>query len=94
MGYIAHQEGVAVGEVASGGSGLAFVAFPTALALLPAPNLFSVMFFVMLLSLGLGSVVALVEVRRRSSCSSHAVSRASNSFRGFVSTRSSVAFVL
>ena len=62
LGYVAHEEGVSVSVVASGGSGLAFIVFPTALALLPAPQFFSLVFFVMLLSLGLGSVVALVEV--------------------------------
>jgi NSS family neurotransmitter:Na+ symporter len=52
---------VKVADVATGGSGLAFVVFPTALATLPAPHVFSALFFVMLLSLGLSSSVALVE---------------------------------
>jgi SNF family Na+-dependent transporter len=63
LGYVAEQEGGQVADVATGGSGLAFVVFPTALAKLPAPNFFSVLFFVMLLSLGLSSSLALVAVR-------------------------------
>jgi len=63
LGYVAEQEGEQVADVAAGGSGLAFVVFPTALAALPLPNVFSVLFFVMLLSLGLSSSLALVAVR-------------------------------
>ena len=47
--------------MAKGGQGLAFVAYPEALARLPLPQLWSVMFFFMLFLLGLDSEFALLE---------------------------------
>eukprot|EP00240_Pyramimonas_obovata_P003131 CAMPEP_0118950024 /NCGR_PEP_ID=MMETSP1169-20130426/50656_1 /TAXON_ID=36882 /ORGANISM="Pyramimonas obovata, Strain CCMP722" /LENGTH=609 /DNA_ID=CAMNT_0006896781 /DNA_START=1556 /DNA_END=3385 /DNA_ORIENTATION=- len=61
IGHLAFEEGKAVADVATGGTGLAFVVFPAALALLPASQVFSVIFFLTLLALGLGSAAALVE---------------------------------
>ena len=62
LGYLAHVQGVAVPDVTTSGSGLAFVTFPTAISQLPTLNaLFGVIFFVTLLTLGIDSAFALQE---------------------------------
>ena len=61
LGHQAHNLGVNVSEVAEGGQGLAFVAYPEALAQLPYPWLWSILFFIMLFLLGLDSEFALLE---------------------------------
>ena len=43
--------------VLSAGPGLAFIAYPEALAMMPVGPLWSLLFFFMLMTLGLGSVV-------------------------------------
>ena len=62
LGYMAAQTNVPLEELAASGPGLAFVVFPKALSLMPLPWLFSILFFVMLLSLGIDSLFSIVEV--------------------------------
>ena len=57
LGFLAHELGVDIKDVASSGSGLVFVVYPAALALLPIPQLWSVLFFLMLINVGLSSQV-------------------------------------
>ncbi|VDI69197.1 Hypothetical predicted protein [Mytilus galloprovincialis] len=57
FGALAKKTGLEVSEVARGGYGLAFVAYPEALSNLPLPQLGSVLFFFMLFTLGLDSEV-------------------------------------
>ena len=61
LGYLAGQMGVEVEDVAKGGQGLAFVTYPEALASLPLPWVWSILFFAMLFFLGLDSEFALLE---------------------------------
>lgn len=61
LGYLANQMNVPLSEVASDGPGLAFIAYPEAILLLPISPLWSVIFFLMLFVLGLGSQFAGVE---------------------------------
>lgn len=62
LGYLAKVQGLPVPEVTASGTGLAFVAFPTAISQLPALNtLFGLIFFVTLLTLGIDSAFALQE---------------------------------
>jgi len=61
LGYLSRETGVPVDEVAKGGQGLAFIAYPEALATVPLPWLWSILFFLMLFFLGLDSEFALLE---------------------------------
>ncbi|ADO77578.1 sodium-dependent transporter [Halanaerobium praevalens] len=62
LGYMAQAQGVSVAEVATSGIGLAFIAFPKAINLLPAvPQLFGLFFFLSLTVAGLSSSVSLIE---------------------------------
>ena len=60
FGGMAKKIGVDVQDVAKGGYGLAFVAYPEALSNLPPAQLWSVLFFFMLFTLGLDSEVGLI----------------------------------
>lgn len=64
LGNLAHiqGEGVTVKDVVANGPGLVFVAFPTALSQMPLPQFWSVIFFAMLVMLGIDSQFAIVEV--------------------------------
>ncbi|NQU41585.1 MAG: sodium-dependent transporter [Lentisphaerae bacterium] len=62
LGAMALSDNVAVDQVVQKGPGLAFVTFPYALSTLPtAPALFSLIFFVALLTLGIDSAFSIVE---------------------------------
>jgi len=62
LGYLAHITGKPVSEVVASGPGLAFVTYPTIISNLPFwQPLFGVLFFLMLLTLGIDSAFSLVE---------------------------------
>ncbi|XP_037604263.1 sodium- and chloride-dependent GABA transporter ine [Sebastes umbrosus] len=62
FGYMSHLQGIPVSELAVDGPGLVFVVYPQAFANMPVAQLWAVMFFFMLLCLGLDSEFAMVEV--------------------------------
>ncbi|XP_020371536.1 sodium- and chloride-dependent neutral and basic amino acid transporter B(0+)-like [Rhincodon typus] len=61
LGHMAHIQNKLVSEVAQSGFGLAFIAYPEALAQLPVAPLWSILFFFMLVTLGLDSQFASIE---------------------------------
>ncbi|MFC1804458.1 sodium-dependent transporter [Candidatus Omnitrophota bacterium] len=62
LGYMAMTTGEPLGEIVSESIGLAFVAYPKAISLLPGmAQLFGVMFFVTLVVAGLSSAVSILE---------------------------------
>ncbi|XP_055500160.1 sodium- and chloride-dependent neutral and basic amino acid transporter B(0+)-like [Leucoraja erinacea] len=61
LGHMAHVQDKPVSEVAQSGFGLVFIAYPEALAQLPWAPLWSVLFFFMLITLGLDTQFATVE---------------------------------
>ncbi|XP_008294264.1 sodium- and chloride-dependent neutral and basic amino acid transporter B(0+) [Stegastes partitus] len=62
LGHMAHIYKTPVGEVVKEGFGLAFIAYPDALSKLPISPLWSILFFFMLLTVGLDSQFAGIEV--------------------------------
>ncbi|KAM9758443.1 sodium- and chloride-dependent neutral and basic amino acid transporter B(0+) [Menidia menidia] len=62
LGHMAYIYKIPVGEVVKEGFGLAFIAYPDALSKLPISPFWSIMFFFMLLTVGLDSQFAGIEV--------------------------------
>ena len=62
LGYYALKSGLPVSEVVKSGPHLAFVTYPTIISMLPfAAIIFGILFFLMLLTLGIDSAFSLVE---------------------------------
>ncbi|XP_006811930.2 sodium- and chloride-dependent glycine transporter 1-like [Saccoglossus kowalevskii] len=61
IGFMAHDQDQPIDKVVTSGPGLVFVAYPEALARIPLAPLWSILFFFMLITLGLDSQFGLVE---------------------------------
>ncbi|XP_046367044.2 sodium- and chloride-dependent glycine transporter 2-like [Haliotis rufescens] len=61
IGFMAHEAQIPISEVVSSGAGLGFIIYPEAIAQLPLPQLWSVLFFLTLLSLGIDTLFGSIE---------------------------------
>lgn len=57
LGFLAEEMRLPISEVVQSAEGLAFIAYPEAVVRMGWPNLWAILFFVMLFILGLGSQV-------------------------------------
>lgn len=55
LGFMAEEQGRDISKVARSGPGLAFIAYPKAITLMPGATAWSILFFIMILLLGLDS---------------------------------------
>jgi NSS family neurotransmitter:Na+ symporter len=61
LGYMATRQNREIQEVVSSGIGLAFVAYPEAISLLPHGHLFGFLFFLLLIIAGISSTISIIE---------------------------------
>ncbi|KAH8355836.1 hypothetical protein KR200_010722 [Drosophila serrata] len=61
LGFLSYKSGVPVADVATGGAGLAFVTYPEAITRMPVPQLWGLLFYVMLFLLGIDSLFVQLE---------------------------------
>ncbi|MBI2649976.1 sodium-dependent transporter [Candidatus Woesearchaeota archaeon] len=61
LGFMASSQNVPIEEVVASGPGLAFVVFPKALSLMPFASFFSMLFFLILVTIAYDSAFSLVE---------------------------------
>jgi len=70
LGHLAHETGQDVKDVVKSSAGLAFISYPEVLASFPGANFFAVVFFLMLITLGLGSAIGLLSSVTTTICDS------------------------
>ncbi|XP_063727139.1 sodium- and chloride-dependent glycine transporter 1-like [Symsagittifera roscoffensis] len=63
LGFLAHQMDTTVPKAVESGLGLAFIAYPNAVAEMPASPVWAVLFFLMMANVGVDSVFSGVEVK-------------------------------
>uniref|UniRef100_A0A3B3UCE7 Transporter n=1 Tax=Poecilia latipinna TaxID=48699 RepID=A0A3B3UCE7_9TELE len=61
LGFMSYEQNVPISEVAESGPGLAFIAYPRAVSMMPFSPLWAALFFVMIVFLGLDSQFVCVE---------------------------------
>lgn len=62
LGFLSHAAQVPIDSVVTGGPGLTFITYPEAILLMPAPQVWAILFFIMMLVLGLGSQFAGIQM--------------------------------
>ncbi|XP_053493070.1 sodium- and chloride-dependent GABA transporter 2 isoform X2 [Ictalurus furcatus] len=61
LGFMAYEQETDISKVAESGPGLAFIAYPRAVAMMPLPQLWAICFFLMIILLGLDSEFVCLE---------------------------------
>ncbi|KAK3098572.1 hypothetical protein FSP39_020784 [Pinctada imbricata] len=61
MGFMAEELGVSVESVATSGPGIVFITYPEAISKLPLPQLWAVLFFIMMITVGLDTEFGMFE---------------------------------
>ncbi len=61
LGYMAAKQGIPITEAVTSGIGLAFVAYPKAISLLPFGEIFGLLFFFLLTIAGISSSISIIE---------------------------------
>ncbi|KAL7879066.1 hypothetical protein AOLI_G00100400 [Acnodon oligacanthus] len=61
LGFMAHEHGKPIEEVAESGPGLAFIAYPQAVAMIPLPQVWAICFFIMVILLCVDTQFTAVE---------------------------------
>ncbi|XP_071086570.1 sodium- and chloride-dependent glycine transporter 2-like [Haliotis cracherodii] len=61
LGFMAQQAQIPISEVVSSGAGLGFIIYPEAISQLPVSQLWAVLFFIMLLTMGIDSLFGPME---------------------------------
>ncbi|XP_033506845.1 sodium- and chloride-dependent GABA transporter 2-like [Epinephelus lanceolatus] len=61
LGFMSHELDVDISAVAESGPGLAFIAYPRAVAMMPLPHVWATLFFIMIIFLGLDSQFVYLE---------------------------------
>ncbi|KAK3557387.1 hypothetical protein QTP70_026534 [Hemibagrus guttatus] len=61
LGFMAYEQQTDISKVAESGPGLAFIAYPRAVAMMPVPQLWAICFFLMIILLGLDSEFVCLE---------------------------------
>uniref|UniRef100_A0A669BI59 Transporter n=1 Tax=Oreochromis niloticus TaxID=8128 RepID=A0A669BI59_ORENI len=61
LGFMSYEQNVPISEVAESGPGLAFIAYPRAVSMMPLSPLWAALFFIMIVFLGLDSQFVCVE---------------------------------
>ena len=61
LGYMSRESGIPIAEVAESGPGLAFIAYPKAVSLMPMAPLWAIAFFFMLILVGIDSTFVGIE---------------------------------
>jgi len=78
LGYMALKKQVPIEETVTSGIGLAFVAYPKAISMLPFGALFGVLFFFLLCIAGISSSISIIEAFTAASCDKFGISRKKN----------------
>uniref|UniRef100_A0A8W8JXA8 Transporter n=1 Tax=Magallana gigas TaxID=29159 RepID=A0A8W8JXA8_MAGGI len=61
LGFMAHEQNVDIDQVAESGPGLVFIVYPKAVTMMPLPQLWAILFFLMLFLIGIDSGFVMVE---------------------------------
>lgn len=62
LGFLSNKMGVPIESVVASGPGLTFITYPEAVLLMPLPQLWAILFFFMMLILGMGSMFGGVQM--------------------------------